>query len=700
MLISTWIGGCIIMEALTRYRVGIDVGGTFTDIIFINENTGEILDTKVLNKDDNRVNSVLEGIKKLTNLKGISFNEISRIGHGTTITTNAVIERKGSKTALITNKNFRDILEIGKFSRSSELIYNIHKDKPKPIVPRYLRFGLNCRIDRNGNNIIDFDKKELLHLIKIIKEEKVESVAICFLFSFLNPLHEEQVRDELFNKLDGIDVVLSSEIMREFREFPRVSTTAFAAYVAPILRDYISNLLESLKSNGIDSPLYVFQSNGGVAEPEIIMRNPALTLLSGPAGAVVGAKYYCQEAGYNNLITMDIGGTSLDICLINNLQAQITSNREIDMFPVSSPMLDVHTVGAGGGSIISVDEVGRVKVGPKSMGANPGPACYNFGGNMLTITDINLLMGILDSSQFASGELPLSYDAAKNALIKKISNPLNLNFHESVIGVYKVITNQISEEIRKITVESGKDPRDFTLVAFGGGGPLHVSAVAKELGVKKVLIPKFPGLFSSLGIATSDFTHDYVQSYISSTSSINFDELNNVLENLIKDANFDLNKENIRSDRRKILTSFDMRYIGQTTEVNIELDKNTFPIRSFNKILELFHKKHERLYTYSVYNEPVELVNIRIRGVGVIDKIVDSYTKNNSESFDKSKFRLAILPDEKKEIKIPVFQRDKIPLGEVIKGPMLIEEASSTTLVLKNMTLMVDEFRNLIIEIE
>ena len=688
------------MKLSEKYRVGIDVGGTFTDIVFIGKHSGKIIDIKILNADDNRVDSVLKGIKKLCKLEDISFKDIDSIGHGTTITTNAVIERKGSKTALITNKNFRDILEIGRFSRPPELIYSIHKNKPDPLVPRYLRYGLNCRIDKSGVVVSPINEPDLANTIETLKKEEVESVAVSFLFSFLNSEHEEYVKDEIEKKLSKIEVVLSSEIMREFREFPRTSTTVFAAYVAPILREYITTLINKLDENGITSPLYIFQSNGGISEPEIVMRNPALTLLSGPAGAVVGARFYGGQAGYKNLITMDIGGTSLDICLINDSKAQITSNREIDMFPVSSPMLDVNTVGAGGGSIIFLDEVGRIKVGPESMGAKPGPACYGFGGKKLTVTDINFLMGLFDKNKFANGELNLDYESAKNALIKEIIEPLKLSFSDALIGVYSVVTNQIGEAIRKISVEAGKDPRDYVLVSFGGGGPLHAAAVAKELGIKKIIIPKFPGLFSSLGIASANFSHDYVQSFVTPVDKINFNDLNNVLENIFKQVHSDLNKENIEKNKRQIITSFDMRYIGQTTEVNIELGESKLPIESFVELLDLFHDAHKNLYTYNVPGEPVEVVNIRVRGIGKVDVVNTFSNEKLSENILSEGSRPILIPGQKQKVDVPIYKRNKIPIGSKLKGPLLVEESSSSTLVLNEMILVVDNFANLIIKLD
>lgn len=480
------------MADTSGYRIGIDVGGTFTDVVLISNQTGDVSVVKVLNRHEDRAETVVEGIERLLEEAGVEPSEIDWISHGTTITTNAVIERKGAKTALITNKNFRDILEIGRFARPAELIYRVHEDKPAPLVPRYLRLGISCRIDRQGEVVTELDEQELAQAIATISDEEVESVAVCFLFSFLNPSHEERVRERLGAALPNLDIVLSSEILREFREFPRTATTVFAAYVAPVLRAYISGLVGRLADRGITCPLYISQSNGGMAQPDIVMRNPALTLLSGPAGAVVGAAQLCGQAGYRDLITMDIGGTSLDVCLIRGSVAEATTTREIDMFPVGIPMLDVHTIGAGGGSIVRVDDVGRVKVGPDSMGARPGPACYGLGGDQATLTDINLLMGLLDPTTFANGEVPLDQVRAEAAVAEQVAGPLGVDPATAAVGVYQVATNQIAEAVRTVTVERGSDPRDYALVAFGGGGPLHAAAVARELGLGQIIVPRHP----------------------------------------------------------------------------------------------------------------------------------------------------------------------------------------------------------------
>ena len=683
--------------AAQSYRIGIDVGGTFTDVVLVDDITGAVEVAKIFNSHGDRSETVVTGIKRLMDRLGVKPGQLSWISHGTTITTNAVIERKGARTALITNKGFRDILEIGRFNRPPELIYRIHADKPVPFVPRALRFGIPCRIDRNGAIITDLDEAALAEVINRLREERIQAVAVCFLFSFLEPAHEEEVRRQISEALPGVDVVVSSEILREFREFQRTSTTVFAAYVAPVLRRYVSALVERLRTQSVTSPLYIFQSNGGIARPDVLMRNPALTLVSGPAGAVVGAAQLCGAAGFKNIITMDIGGTSLDVCVVRNGEFETTKAREIDFQPVAIPMLNVHSVGAGGGSIVRVDDVGRVTVGPDSVGSDPGPACYGLGGNEATLTDINVVLGLVHPSNFANGEVPLYPERATEAVGGKIGKPLKLDATAAAAGVYRVATNQIAEAIRLATVEGGHDPRDFTLVAFGGSGPLHACAVAREVGIGKVLIPRHPGLFSARGIALSDFLHDYIQSVVRPLAAIEATEINRLFADLEAAAHRDLATEHIAKDKRQILRSLDMRYMGQSSEINVALTGNAGDLISF--AASEFHKLHHALYSYSVQDEPIELVNLRVRAVGIVPRPPLATAKAGADTPAPYTHRNIHLPDEWRMAEVPVYRRADLKPNHRINGPSIVDEASSTTFLIPDTTAVVDRFDNLVIEV-
>ena len=682
------------------YRIGIDVGGTFTDVVLIENATGNISVSKILNRSD-RAETVADAVSGLLARVGASADDVGWINHGTTIATNAAIERNGARTALVTNRNFRDILEIGRFARPPELIYRVHQDKPTPLVPRYLRLGVGCRIDRTGAVVTGIDEADLERAIATIRNERVESVAVCFLFSFLNPVHELQVRARLQAAMPELEIVLSSDVLREFREFPRTATTVFAAYVAPVLRSYVSGLVSHLKRRGIAAPLYLFQSGGGVATPEIVTRNPALTMLSGPAGAVVGAAAICGQSGYRDFITMDMGGTSLDTCLVRGSVAEVTTSREIDMFPVAVPMIDVHTIGAGGGSVVRIDEVGRVRIGPDSMGARPGPASYGLGGDRATLTDVNVVMGLINPDGFANGEVSLDPARAERVVEQQVAVPLSVGAAVAATGVYRVATSQIAEAIGTVTTEQGRDPRDFDLVAFGGSGPLYAAAVARELGIRRIVVPCHPGLFSARGIATADFVHDYIQSIVRPIAELDADTVVAAMSDLVQRADLDLELERIPGERRALSHAFDLRYVGQSTEITVPLPEGEATLqKGFAAVIDQFHEMHERLYSYSVPGEPVELVNLRLHAVGRVGSVPISAPAAGTIAPAVAGERRMILPNAATSRLVPVYQRDRLGADVRVVGPALIEEPSSATLVLAQMQAAVDGTGNLILTLD
>ena len=677
------------------YRIGIDVGGTFTDVVLVDEETGAGVVAKVLNEPGRKAETVVRAIQQVLADAKVSAQQVSLIGHGTTIATNAVLERKGARCALVTNKGFRDVLEIGRFSRPPELIYRVQEDKPPPLVPRYLRMELDCRIDSDGREMRPVKPEELDALAERIKKEKVEAVAVSFLFSFLNPAHEQVVGERLRSALPGVYVLLSSEIQPEFREFPRTSTTVFATAVAPIIGAYLDRLQSGLAQAGIDSPLYIFQSNGGVAKPQLVMRRPSTLFLSGPAGAVIGAAQLAFESGYKDLITVDMGGTSLDVCVLRNGVAETTASREIDHFPIVSPMLDVHTIGAGGGSLCRLDEVGRLRVGPQSASSDPGPACYGRGGTGLTLTDVNLVLGYLDPADFAGGSVKLYPEKAAAALDEAVARPLKIDPIEAAAGVWRVAANQMAEAIRYVTVQRGVDPRGFDLVAFGGGGPLHAYGVADDLGLRRFIVPIDPGLFSARGIALADFTHDYLVSLVQPIERVDTAQLASSLATLQERANADLASEGVKPEARSLLPSLDLRYLGQSTEINVQL-----PADQPGKTIDLpafvaqFHKRHEELYTYSVPNEPVELVNLRLRAIGRVGKppraAVSQKGKSKPVGVRRAWFSQGI-------VETPVWRRADLAAGAQIEGPAIVQEMSSATIVPPHGALKVDAIGNLLV---
>ncbi|MFN0303198.1 MAG: hydantoinase/oxoprolinase family protein [Burkholderiales bacterium] len=681
-------------------RIGIDVGGTFTDVILVDEATGAVHVAKVLNEPGRRAATVVRGIQRAMQAAGARPSEIEFIGHGTTITTNAVIERKGAPTALVTNKGFRDVIEMGRFARPADLIYRVQIDKPTPLVPRYLRFEADCRVDASGAVLNDLANDEIERVVDRVRASGVAAVAICFLFSFLDPTHERRLRDRLKEAMPGVEVLISSDVQPEFREFPRTSTTIFAAYIAPVLRQYLDTLVDEMQAADIASRLFIFQSNGGVARPELVLRNPATTLLSGPAGAVIGAAQMSAACGYPRLITMDMGGTSLDVCLLREGIAEATTAREIDYFPVVTPMLDVHTVGAGGGSICRLDEVGRVKVGPQSAAADPGPACYGRGGRQVTLTDVNVVLGYIDPDYFAGGEVKLRADLAYAVIEEHIAKPLGVDVLRAAAGIFTVAANQMAEAIRFVSVQRGADPRDFDLCVFGGGGPIHGFSIAAELGMRRILIPLNPGLFSATGIASADFTHDYSVSVLRPAAAIDSVSLARSHRDLRARAQADFDVEGVAPARRRYQHSMDIRYIGQTTELNIRVpsDDDARPI-DLEAFIREFHRQHEAIYTYAVPDEPVEIVNLRLRAIGLVDRpahrpatrtrVGAAPIGRRSVWFDQAGERVAAV----------VHRRESLPIGAIIEGPAIIQELSSATVVPPGAHALIDPFENILLTI-
>lgn len=679
-------------------RIGIDVGGTFTDVILVDESSGAIQVAKVLNEPGRRAATVARGVKRVMDQARVRASEVAFIGHGTTITTNAVIERKGALTALITNKGFRDVIEMGRFSRPADLIYRVQLDKPAPLVPRYLRFEVDCRVDARGKVLKDLSRDEIQRTIEHIRSSDVESVAISLLFSFLDPTHERRLRDELKAALPNLDVLISSDVQPEFREFPRTSTTIFAAYIAPVFRRYLEALVGELQAADLANRLFIFQSNGGVARPQLVMRNPATTLLSGPAGAVVGAARMSATCGYSRLITMDMGGTSLDVCLLRDGAAEATTAREIDYFPVVTPMLDVHTVGAGGGSICRLDEVGRVKVGPESAAADPGPACYNLGGKQVTLTDVNVVLGYIDPNDFAGGEVKLHPELAHAVIETNIAKPLGVDVMQAAAGVFRVAANQMAEAIRFVSVQRGADPREFDLCVFGGGGPIHGFSIAADLGMRRILVPSNPGLFSASGIAAADFTHDYSASVLKPATAVTSALLDELYRSLRERAQADFDTEGVPAARRQYQRSVDIRYVGQTTEINVRAPgDDATHLRELDAFIAEFHRQHEAIYTYSVPGEPVEIVNVRLRAIGLVDKPAQNADAGATHSPASVGTRQVWFDD--RHVTTQLYRREALRSGAVINGPAIIQELSSATVVPPGARATLDPYGNILLEL-
>ena len=651
--------------------IGVDTGGTFTDFIYRKNGKWNVL--KLLSTPENPAKAVLEGIKQIEREKPRA------VVHGTTVATNTLLERKGAKTAFITNKDFEDIIFIGRQNRKD--LYNFFYRRKKPLVPDDLRIGIDCRINAKGEIIKDLSPEEIKKVAKFLKEKKVESVAISFLFSFLNNHHEKEV-EKIFRD-EGFFVSSSYRIIPEFREFERSSTVVVNAYVMPKVNKYVDFLEKNLTEG---DTLRIMQSNGGSISPKTAKEEPVRTVLSGPAGGVVGAFHIGQKIGYKKLITFDMGGTSTDVSLIDE-KIPFSTESEIADYPIKVPVIDIHTVGAGGGSIAYIDEGGSLNVGPESAGADPGPVCYG-KGEKITVTDANLFLGRLIPDFFLGGKMVLNKERT-DFYMKKLSEEAGLSPYELAEGIITIANTKMEKAVKVISVEKGYNPEEFSLFSFGGAGGMHAVFLARELNIPKVIVPRNPGILSALGMLLADVIKDYSTTVMLSQREATFEALEKIFSFLEEKALLEMKKEEVK----EILFEryIDMRYKGQSFEISIPFSKD---------FIETFHLTHEKMYGYKDIYKDVEIVNIRLRAVGKTDKP----DFKEIEKGDKNPPPESILGEKEvifdgKQVKTKILNRDLLKANNTIDFPAIIVEYSSTVVIPPYSEAKVDEFGNLIINV-
>ncbi len=651
--------------------VGVDTGGTFTDFIYLKDGKWQVL--KILSTPHNPAEAVLKGLSEIG-------GDERRITHGTTVATNAVLERKGAKTAFITNRGFEDLLEIGRQNR--EELYSFRVKKVKHLVPEELTFGLSCRLNSEGKHVETLKEEEVEELVEKLKSLGVESVAVSFLFSFLDPEDEIKVKEAL--EKEGFPVSISSEIVPEFREFERASTTVVNAYVMPKMKGYIEYLVKNLQSG---DTLRVMQSNGGVISPETAAKEPVRTVLSGPAGGVVGAWKLGKLSGFEKLITFDMGGTSTDVSLIDG-RPKLSVESKIADLPIKVPVIEIHTVGAGGGSVAWIDRGGALQVGPESAGADPGPICYG-KGERITVTDANLFLGRLDPEHFLGGKMKL-YPERLRPYFEEMAKRLGITPIELAEGILEVANAKMAKALRVISVERGYDPEEFTLFSFGGAGGMHAAYLAKELSIPRVFIPKNPGILSALGMVLSDVVKDYSRTVMLKEEEATAETLEEHFRELEERAKREMEREGFEGELL-LERHLDLRYRGQSFEITVPYSK---------EFREVFEKAHEKLYGYR-HSRDVEVVNVRLRAVGITEKPSFEPLKECGEGFPEG----ALLKCKKvffegEWVETPVLDREKLLLGHRFSGPAVVVEYSSTTVVPPFAKVRVDSFGNLLLEVE
>lgn len=686
---------------MAKYRVTVDTGGTFSDFVFFNEETGEISITKVPSTPKEPFQAVLNGVKELLD-QGVAAKDIAFFSHGTTVGTNALLEEKGARTGLLVTAGFRGIYEVMEQARGyGPATYDLFFEKPRLLAPPSLTEEIPERVDFRGAVLKAIDVESSLQAIRALKKKNVESLAVCFLFSFLNPEHELKIKEIVAKEFPEVNLSLSCEVLPQIREFYRMSTTVINAYIGSVVSRYLGRLEERLREMGVATPrLYIMQSNGGVSTFQSAAKKPVATVLSGPAGGVMAGLGISRRVGTKNIITFDMGGTSCDVSLIFEGSPALTMQGRIDRRPISLPMLDIHTVSAGGGTIARLDAVGGLQVGPDSAGADPGPVCYDHGGQETTVTDANLALGVLNPDRFLGGKMTLNKPRAEKLLEEKIARPLRLNVLEAADGILKIINVKMEEAIKAVSSQRGYDIRDFTLVAFGGGGPMHAGKIALDLGIPTLLIPVAPGVTSALGLLMSDVKHDYVRSKLAPLKGLDLAELNQLFSQLVAQAKKDLRAEGFQDQEITLHAFLDLRYAGQGYELTVPAPMPPMTAADLDLMRQRFDSQHAEAHGHKAESEPVELVSLRLVSVGLVPEARLSPVKRKGKELAAAKTgeRKIFFGKEHGLLQCSIYSRELLEPGHKIAGPAVIEQMDTTTVIHPEQEAVVDGYGNLIIK--
>jgi N-methylhydantoinase A len=674
------------------FIVGVDVGGTFTDLTAVEEATGRVVVTKVPSRRLAEGAAVLAGLSAL----GIASRDVRRLVHGTTVGTNAVLERRGARVAVITTAGFRDLIEIGRTKRNIPALFVPTFVRPKPVVERKHRFEVTERLAADGQVLVPLEPGSVERALDDVLAAGAEAVAVCLLHAYLNPAHERTVADAVKGRRPGLPVSCSADVVPEYREFERFSTTVLNAYLQPLMDEYLSGLEERLLAAGYAHGVLTVGGNGGMMTTDTARRLPIKTIFSGPAGGVSQACFVGAASGVRSFITYDMGGTSTDVCLVHELAPVMTSDSMVGAFPVKVSQLDMHTVGAGGGSIAWLDVDGSLQVGPRSAGASPGPAAYGLGGTEPTVTDANVVLGRIGGTRRLGGSItidPGRARAAVTALATRMGRDLTVETLAE--GIVTIAVARMTSAIREISIQRGHDPRDFMLIAFGGAGPMHALAMAEEIGLPRVLVPRHPGNFSALGLLASDIKHDDVRTRVGPLRE-RLPALTEAFEEMVTAAQRQLELEGFTPAQQRLVRSVDVRYRGQAFELNVGVGD----VLTLDAIESDFHRQHRATYGHANPEAAIELVNARLIAYGLVAKPAAEHHRSGTSS-------LAAALNERRPAwfggvrhDCPVWERDRLPDGAVLGGPGIVEEFGATTVILPGWRGAVDEHGNLLFERE
>lgn len=685
--------------------IGVDVGGTFTDVVLADTDSDLLAIHKLASTPEDPSVAVLRGVAEICARNDIDPGDVAHVFHGTTVATNAVLQYRGARTGMITTRGYRDILHIGRHQRPQH--YSIMQEIPwqdRPLVRRRHRKVVSERlVPPRGEILVPLDEDEVRAAARELREAGVEAIAICFLFSYLNAAHEERAREIVEQECPGVFVTTSSAVAPVFREFERFTTAAMNAFIGPLVREYVTRLQRGLARAGVRAELHIMCSNGGVATPQTVARLPAFTLMSGLAAGVMGGAWVGALAGRGNVITFDVGGTSADIGVVTDGAFSEASARDtfVGGYPIMVPMIDLHTLGAGGGSIAWIDEGGAFRVGPQSAGAVPGPAAYGQGGTEATVTDANLVLGRLDKDNFLGGEMALDVGAAR-AAVQRIADRLGVSLVEAAEGIVTLLNSNMANAIRARTVQKGIDPRGYALVASGGAGPLHAAEVARMLGIPEVIVPPYPGINSAMGLLTTDLKYDVVQTAFLLSTAMDYARLNAAFAAMEAELAEQFRRDRVDPQAVRYERYTDARYVGQGYELRVAMPAGEIAAATLARALEQFHALHQAEYGHRFPDTPVELVNLRVTGIGPVARLGRPPAPAGGDleaalvKRDRTVFRVA---DSLQEIETAFYRREALPLGRPIAGPAVILQPDSTTVVPPECALVADPSGTLLIEV-
>jgi N-methylhydantoinase A len=680
------------VSAADGLLLGIDVGGTFTDVVVHDETTGSILVDKVASTPADQSRAVMAAIARLGDVHGLDVAALRLFAHGSTVATNALLELKLPRTVLVVTRGFRDVLEIGDQTRRN--MFDLTLTKAPPLVPRQLVFEVAERVDSEGNVVEALADEEIERLVEQIAESGAQACAVSLIFSFMNPEHEQRLAEAVRARLPELAVAVSSEVAPEVGEYPRASTTAIAAAVQPLVARYVSGIEEGLRARSIGCPLFIMQSSGGVLSAAEASSHAHRMLLSGPAAGVLGAVRLAESSGHPNQITVDMGGTSTDICLIHDGRPALAREPDFDGRPLRVPQLDIHTIGSGGGSIAWI-AAGLLHVGPASAGADPGPACYGRGGELPTVTDAHVVLGRVDPDHFLGGEMSLDRDAAVNAMRRHVAAPLGISIEEAALGVLDIADAQMARGVRVVSVNRGFDPREFTLVAFGGAGPMHAFSAGSLVDVRAVLVPRYPGAFSALGLVSADVKYDLVRTIGRPVDALSAADIEASFVPLLDEARHRLDAVDASGDARLVRIAR-LRYAWQENDVDVVVGEEPVTPEALAAAVARFHQEHDFEFGYSNPEDRVELVAVCLEAYGALPSVrpagverIDS-AEAGSRGTRQACFRGGW-------VETPVYERATLAVGARIAGPAVVEEREATTVVPPDALAEVDAQLNLVL---